>query len=97
MIGCPVRLAPMTIASPPDSIPWKESAVCVRRPQGGDAAEREIVVQGSLLNVVQVIGTTDFGPMSALLISLPDRGAAPFRYTGYEILELLRELPFSGK
>ena len=86
----------MTIDSPPDFIPWNESAVCVRRPQGGDAAEREFVAQGSLLEGVRVIGITDFGPMSALLISLPDRGAAPFRYTGYEIQELLRELPFNG-
>lgn len=70
-------------------IPWNDAAVLLLRSEH-DAAQRDIVTEGSLRDVVDRIAVSKVGDIPRLLISLPDRRAQPFRYEGKVIHELVR-------
>ncbi|MDB5673082.1 MAG: hypothetical protein JWM65_64 [Sphingomonas bacterium] len=70
-------------------IPWNDTAVLLLRSEH-DAAERDIVAEGNLRDVVDRIAASKVGDIPRLIISLPDRRAQPFRYDGTAIHELVR-------
>jgi hypothetical protein len=100
-LRCPIIVSSGTSYDPKDSpvkttefareAPWRDRAVCVRRLSDGAAVDREIVVQGSLSEVVNAVRASEMDHLSTLVISLPDRMTAPFRYVGNEIRMLLKE------
>ena len=72
-----------------NDIPWGDAAVLLLRAEH-DAAERDILAEGSLRDVVDRIAASKVGDIPRLIISLPDRRAQPFRYEGTAIHELVR-------
>ena len=72
-----------------NDIPWRDAAVLLLRSEH-DSAERDIVAEGSLRDVVDRIAASKVGEIPRLIISLPDRRAPPFRYDGAAIHELVR-------
>ena len=70
-------------------IPWNDAAALLLRSEH-DSAERDIVAEGNLRDLVDGIAASKVGDIPRLMISLPDRRAQPFRYDGAAIHELVR-------
>lgn len=75
------------------TVPWDDAAVLSYR--SGPNAERELarqfIAEGSLLELVADLARSGRN-LQGLFISLPDRRAPPFNYSGIEIARLLIEL-----
>lgn len=67
-------------------IPWKEHAVATRQTLEGS---REIIREGSLLEVVRHIADHQLGP-GGIRIALPDVRSAPSTWIDQEISGLIR-------
>lgn len=59
-------------------IPWDDAAVLIRR--GDIEFGREIVAEGSLRQIVDIVAATHVIARDALEICLPDRHVPPFSY-----------------
>jgi len=61
------------------AVPWGESAVLIRT--GTMEMGREIVAEGSLRQIVDIIANALVSERESFNISLPDRHVAPFSYS----------------
>lgn len=74
-------------------IPWRESASLIRTSRNPVTQEllREVVFEGSLTTVVARLARMSGETLPHLIVTLPDRGVRPFRYTLADFAELILE------
>lgn len=72
---------------PASAVPWRESASLTQEDGPGD---RSVVADGTLAEVVEMVRNLTDTKRSGMIIALPDRGVAPFRYESAQFDGLLR-------
>ncbi len=72
------------------TVPWGDAAVLIR--SGQMEFGREIVAEGSLMDVVALIATYRSGAKASLSIAFPDRHVAPLGYGPESFAALVTEL-----
>jgi hypothetical protein len=70
-----------------DSMMWKENAVAVEQRDG----EATIICEGVLSGVISALRDVSARRLAGIKVSLPDRGAAPFRFEGNLLQALLND------
>ncbi len=76
------------------NIPWREGASLIRSMRDSETQEamREVVREGSLRTIVEMLAMFSLGEREKFIITLPDRGARPFRYLPSDFAMLIEQL-----